>query len=100
MGKILEVKSGVDPVEAPVDPEQKKKNEIEDMIQGTMRKAYIFGLSNGTRMMCTQILGKMAEIKNLNAQKQLVVLKQMCLGVMDQGTDNEDKNNNVEKENK
>ena len=41
MGKILEVKSGVDPVEAPVDPEQKKKNEIEDMIQGTMRKAYI-----------------------------------------------------------
>lgn len=100
MAKILEVESGVDPVEVPVDPEQKKKNDIEEMIQGTMRKAYILGLSNGTRMMCTQLLGKMAEIKNLNAQKQLVVLKKMCLDIMNQSTDNTNKTENTDKENK
>lgn len=93
MSKVLELESGTDPI----DQEQQKKNDVEQMIQGTMKKAYILGLSSGARTMCIQFLGKMTEIKKLNPQKQLVVLNKMCLDMMNQGKNNT--NENTEKEN-
>lgn len=78
MAKIVELESGVDPVEEAVDPKEKAKNETEEMIQNLMKKAYVLGLSTGMKTMCGSILEKMNQNKNLNPQKQLMLLRQWC----------------------
>ena len=78
MAKIVELESGTDPVEEVTDPKQKAKNETEEMIQRLMKKAYVLGLSAGMKTMCGSILEKMNQNKNLNPQKQLMLLRQWC----------------------
>lgn len=111
MAKIVELESGTDPVEEVTDPKQKAKNETEEMIQRLMKKAYVLGLSAGMKTMCGSILEKMNQNKNLNPQKQLMLLRQWCNhnlaissksnnGVDTESTTQETTNNNtVEKEN-
>ena len=69
MAKIVELESGVDPVEEITDPKQAAKNETEEMIQRLMQKAYVLGLSAGMKTMCGSVLEKMKQNKNLNPQK-------------------------------
>lgn len=78
MAKIIDVESGVDPVEEVVDPSEKAKNETEEMIQRLMKKAYLLGLSIGTKTAYGSILEKLNQMKNLNPQKQLMTLRQWC----------------------
>ena len=78
MAKIVELESGTNPVEEVTDPKQKAKNETEEMIQRLMKKAYVLGLSAGMKTMCGSILEKMNQNKNLNPQKQLMLLRQWC----------------------
>lgn len=78
MAKIVELESGVDPVEEITDPKQAAKNETEEMIQRLMQKAYVLGLSAGMKTMCGSVLEKMKQNKNLNPQKQLMLLRQWC----------------------
>lgn len=78
MAKIVELESGVDPVEKVADPKQAAKNETEEMIQRLMKKAYVLGLSTGMKTMCGSILEKMNQNKKLNPQKQLMLLRQWC----------------------
>ena len=56
MAKIVELESGVDPVEEITDPKQAAKNETEEMIQRLMQKAYVLGLSAGMKTMCGSVL--------------------------------------------
>lgn len=76
MAKIIDVESGVDSVEEVVDPSEKAKNETEEMIQRLMKKAYLLGMSTGMRTMCSSVLEKLNQGKNLNPQKQLMGLRQ------------------------
>ena len=111
MAKIVELESGTNPVEEVTDPKQKAKNETEEMIQRLMKKAYVLGLSAGMKTMCGSVLEKMKQNKNLNPQKQLMLLRQWCNhnlsissksnnGVDTESTTQETTNNNtVEKEN-
>lgn len=95
MAKIVELESGTDPVEEVADPKQKAKNETEEMIQRLMKKAYVLGLSAGMKTMCGSILEKMNQNKNLNPQKQLMLLRQWCnhnLAI----NNKQDENNNTE----
>ena len=78
MAKIVELESGTDPVEEVTDPKQKSKNETEEMLQRLMKKSYVLGLSTGMKTMCGSILEKMNQNKNLNPQKQLMLLRQWC----------------------
>jgi len=93
MAKIVELESGTDPVEEVTDPKQKAKNETEEMIQRLMKKAYVLGLSAGMKTMCGSILEKMNQNKNLNHQKQLMLLRQWCnhnLAINNQQDENND----------
>ncbi len=76
MAKILELESGVDPT--PVEQVQDKMTETEKVIQGLMRKSYVLGVSSGMRTMCITVLSQLNDTKNMNPQKQLNLLRQMC----------------------
>lgn len=110
MAKIVELESGADPVEEVIDPKQAAKNETEEMIQRLMKKAYVLGLSTGMKTMCGSILEKMNQNKNLNPQKQLMLLRQWCnhnLAINSKGNESDSQenksaettNNTSEKEN-
>lgn len=78
MAKILEVESGTDSPTTSTNPKEKKKNEIEQVLEGTMRKAYVLGLRNGTRAMCVSVLSQLNQTKRMNPQKQLNLIREMC----------------------
>lgn len=108
MAKVIELESGSDPVETPIDPMEQAKQNTEDMIQGLMKKAYILGLSTGMKTMCGSILEKMNQNKNLNPQKQLILLRQWCnhnLAINKEAEQNQEnqqttiENNTIKKEN-
>lgn len=105
MAKILELESNTDPVEGTIEQKQDAKNETEEMIQRLMKKAYILGLSTGMKTMCGSILEKMNQNKNLNPQKQLILLRQWCNHNLamnnktEETSETNDKENNIEKEN-
>ena len=80
MAKIVELESGTDPVEEVTDPKQKAKNETEEkVIQSLMRKSYTLGVQSGVRTMCVTVLSQLKQTSKMNPQKQLNLLKQMCM---------------------
>lgn len=78
MAKILEVESGTDFPTTSANPKEKKKNEIEQILDGTIRKAYVLGLQNGARTMCISVLSQLNQTKQMNPQKQLNLIREMC----------------------
>lgn len=106
MAKILEVESGTDSPTTSANPEEKKKNEIEQILERTMRKSYVLGLQNGTRAMCVSVLSQLNQTKRLNPQKQLNLVREMCKkniqnqnNVQDNSGSSEAKDTNNKKEN-
>lgn len=94
MGKVIELKND-EQIKGSTDPVDQAKQNTENMIQELMKKAYILGLSTGMKTMCGSILEKMDNNKNLNAQKQLILLRQWCnhsLNVNDKASEKNDKN--------
>ena len=78
MAKILELESsGTDPI--PTETKQDNMTDTEKVIQGLMRKAYALGVSSGIRTMCVTVLSQLNQTKKMNPQKQLNLLKQMCM---------------------
>lgn len=78
MAKVLEVESGTDFSTTSTNPEEKKKNETEQILERTMKKAYVFGLQNGVRTMCISVLSQLNQTKQMNPQKQLNLIREMC----------------------
>ena len=76
MAKVLELESGVDPI--PTEKPQDQMTETEKPIQALMRKSYVLGVSSGMRTMCVTVLSQLNNTKNMNPQKQLNLLRQMC----------------------
>ena len=76
MAKVLELESGVDPI--PTEKPQDQMTETEKTIQALMRKSYVLGVSSGMRTMCVTVLSQLNNTKNMNPQKQLNLLRQMC----------------------
>ena len=76
MAKVLELESGVDPI--PAEKPQDQMTETEKAIQALMRKSYVLGVSSGMRTMCVTVLSQLNNTKNMNPQKQLNLLRQMC----------------------
>lgn len=105
MAKILELESGADPI--PAEKPQDQMTETEKVIQGLMRKSYVLGVSSGMRTMCVTVLSQLNSTKNMNPQKQLNLLRQMCMKNIEkqnkavQSTDNSltETKTNTEKEN-
>lgn len=77
MAKVLELESGVDPI--PAEAEQDKITDTEKVIQSLMRKSYTLGVQSGIRTMCVTVLSQLNQTKKMNPQKQLNLLKQMCM---------------------
>ena len=77
MAKVLELESGVDPI--PAEAEQDKMTDTEKVIQSLMRKSYTLGVQSGIRTMCVTVLSQLNQTKKMNPQKQLNLLKQMCM---------------------
>jgi len=77
MAKVLELESGVDPI--PTEAEQDKMTDTEKVIQSLMRKSYTLGVQSGIRTMCVTVLSQLNQTKKMNPQKQLNLLKQMCM---------------------
>lgn len=77
MTEVLELESGVDPV--PVDSGQEKMTETEKAIQNLMRRSYTLGVASGMRTMCVSFLSQMNQTKQMNPQRSLTLLKQMCM---------------------
>lgn len=77
MAKVLELESGVDP--NPAEAEQDKMTDTEKVIQSLMRKSYTLGVQSGIRTMCVTVLSQLNQTKKMNPQKQLNLLKQMCM---------------------
>lgn len=77
MAKIVELESGVDPI--PAEAEQDKMTDTEKVIQSLMRKSYTLGVQSGIRTMCVTVLSQLNQTKKMNPQKQLNLLKQMCM---------------------
>ena len=81
--------------------------ETEKAIQALMRKSYVLGVSSGMRTMCVTVLSQLNNTKNMNPQKQLNLLRQMChknIENYNQATQNnknttETKDNTTKKEN-
>ena len=81
--------------------------ETEKKIQALMRKSYVLGVSSGMRTMCVTVLSQLNNTKNMNPQKQLNLLRQMChknIENYNQATQNnknttETKDNTTKKEN-
>ena len=78
MAKILELESGVDPIPTE-EAKQDKMTDTEKVIQGLMRKAYTLGVQSGIRTMCVSMLAQLNQTKKMNPQKQLNLLRQMCM---------------------
>lgn len=78
MSKIIELESSANPVEKIIDSSEKAKNETEEIAWRLMKKTYLLGLTTGMKTMCDSTLKKIDQIKNLNPQKQLIVLRQWC----------------------
>lgn len=107
MAKILELESsGTDPI--PTETKQDNMTDTEKVIQGLMHKAYVLGVSSGVRTMCVTVLSQLNQTKNMNPQKQLNLVRQMCLkNIENQNNATQNANNstaetttNNEKENK
>lgn len=77
MVKVLELESGVDPI--PTEAEQDKMTDTEKVIHNLMRKSYALGVQSGIRTMCVTVLSQLNQTKKMNPQKQLNLLKQMCM---------------------
>lgn len=77
MAKIVELESGVDPI--PTETEQNKMTDTEKVIQSLMRKSYTLGVQSGVRTMCVTVLSQLKQTSKMNPQKQLNLLKQMCM---------------------
>lgn len=77
MAKVLELESGVDPI--PTETEQNKMTDTEKVIQSLMRKSYTLGVQSGVRTMCVTVLSQLKQTSKMNPQKQLNLLKQMCM---------------------
>lgn len=77
MAKVLELESGVDPI--PTEADQGKMTDTEKVIQSLMRKSYTLGVQSGIRTMCVTVLSQLNQTKKINPQKQLNLLKQMCM---------------------
>ena len=77
MANVLELESGVDPI--PAEAEQDKMTDTEKVIQSLMRKSYTLGVQSGIRTMCVTVLSQLNQTKKMNPQKQLNLLKQMCM---------------------
>lgn len=77
MAKVLELESGVDPI--PTETEQNKMTDTEKVIQSLMRKSYTLGVQSGIRTMCVTVLSQLKQTSKMNPQKQLNLLKQMCM---------------------
>lgn len=105
MAKVLEVESGVDPI--PTETKQDAMTETEKVIQSLMRKSYTLGVQSGVRTMCVTVLSQLKQTSKMNPQKQLNLLKQMCMRNIEnqnkaaQGTENPttETTTNTEKEN-
>ena len=106
MAKVLELESGVDPI--PAEKSQDQMTETEKTIQALMRKSsYVLGVYSGMRTMCVTVLSQLNSTKNMNPQKQLNLLRQMChknIENYNQATQNnknaaETKDNTTKKEN-
>lgn len=85
MAKVLELESCAEPIDSltgksPIDVAEQKKSDIEKMLESTIRKSYVLGLSNGVKAMCVSFLAEMKKDENLNPQKQLIKLRKMCMG--------------------
>ena len=78
MAKILELESGVDPIPTE-EAKQDKMTDTEKVIQGLMRKAYTLGVQSGIRTTCVSMLAQLNQTKKMNPQKQLNLLRQMCM---------------------
>ena len=76
MANVLELESDVNPIS--VEKPQDQMTETEKVIQELMRKSYILGVSSGMRTMCVTVLSQLNNTKNMNPQKQLNLLRQMC----------------------
>lgn len=77
MAKIVDVESGVDPI--PTETKQDAMTDTEKAIQSLMRKAYTLGVQSGVRTMCVSMLAQLKQTSKMNPQKQLNLLRQMCL---------------------
>lgn len=90
MAKTLEIESNIDK-----NNSEDKKSEINKKLEDTIKKAYVLGLSNGVKTMSINLLMRMQEMKNLNAQNQLINLKKMCLDVANRDNGNNEKSMEV-----
>lgn len=77
MAKIVDVESGVDPI--PVEEKKDTMTDAEKMMQNLMRRAYALGVQSGVRTMCMSMLSQMTQTSKMNPQKQINLLRQMCL---------------------
>lgn len=105
MAEVLELESGVDPI--PTEAVQDNMTDTEKAIQNLMRRSYALGVQSGIRTMCVTVLSQLKQTSNMNPQKQLNLLRQMCLRNIEnqnkaaQGTENSTTETTTnEKENK
>lgn len=77
MAKIVDIESGVDPI--PTEPKKEAMTDTEKAIQNLMRKAYVLGVQSGMRTMCVSMLAQMKQTSKMNPQKQLNLMRQMCM---------------------
>ena len=101
MANVIELESGVDPI--PAEANQDKMTDTEKVIQSLMRKSYALGVSSGIRTMCVSVLAQLNQTKKMNPQKQLNLLRQMCMRNIENqnnaAKDTENSTTNIEKEN-
>lgn len=93
MANIVEVESSVEEVNQP--EVERKKNGLKSIIEGTMKKSYVMGLSNGARAMCVSILAELKKNENRSVKKQVEAIRQLCLKNMQKGEQSEE---NTDKE--
>lgn len=97
MAKILEVESSVEKDEQPKAND--KVDGFKNLIEGTMKKSYVMGLSNGARAMCVSILAEIKKNEKRSFKKQVDAIRQMCLKNMQKGKQPKE-NANEENDNK
>ena len=97
MANILDIESSIKKTEQPKADD--KAEDFKGLIESTMKKSYVMGLSNGARAMCISILAEIKKNEKRSLKKQVDVIKQMCLRNMQKGEQPKE-NANEENDNK
>lgn len=98
MAKVLEVESGVETVETVETPEEIEKKKTDGLMDGAIKKAYILGLQNGVKAMCTSVLAEFDKNKTRGLKKQIDAIRNMCLNNLKRrdNSESEKENENAE----